>query len=660
MKRMGIALLLLALVIALLVAGCALDDQLVKEAEGGPHWGTPGNSPLSSDTQTEMDGTVDGGVTDNSDPNAPKTIESTQITSFVCWFSTMDAAEPGALGNHIYELQAKLENGAVKGTYQVRDTGEERSFRASHNFLNEIQGLVEMYDLVQYNGHSITVAGLPGEYGAQLEVQYASRESIYAYDNQDNYLSWGAMNELLKLFERGAAVRPVTLSLAVETKYESESLTDGYGEMRYPIYRLDAEGNNALSAALAALNEMRLDGASGEMEYFRSTNRGQLYYRTDAFVTRSDSEVVSLYERTERYESASWEKPMTAYEAHNLDTRTGKELKFSDVFRDMEYLPHLLLMEFEKAYPQETFYDEALDFIRQSVESDDGNISFALGYGCVHIFANEYVLNDVPGGQHITLSYVLNPDQVRAFYTTAPSRWMIPVDDGTTYWRGDTSNCFRIQSSIGMDTEDVIWEIMLDGKDEGAYVEPFYGQAPECWLACVNERYFIYLRVPTGDVSMLTKVYEVSTTGVSKRTYDPLGVAMRSDTPLDPNGMLMSLDEPIFTPSVKLLPYGTFRIDGNGLPEQTSDVYGLDGPWVLLREGGRYNPDSRDNAAVSGGMWTLVAGERMRPYQTDMESWLDFITEDGRVVRFEINQFSDDMQLDNLGTLDDVFMQDSL
>ena len=155
---------------------------------------------------SEDDDPIDGGATDNSDTNAPKSIESTQIISFDCRFSTMDIAEPGKLGNHIYLLQAKLENGGVKGMYQVRDTGEEHSFRASQNFLGEVQTLVAIYDLAQHNGHNYTVAGLPDEYGAQLNVQYASCESIYAYDNQDNFLTLGAMNEVLKLFERGAAM----------------------------------------------------------------------------------------------------------------------------------------------------------------------------------------------------------------------------------------------------------------------------------------------------------------------------------------------------------------------------------------------------------------------------------------------------------------------
>lgn len=173
-------------------------DGMVYQAQGGPHLCNPPHS--------EDDGPIDGGATDNSDLKAPKSIKSTQIISFDCRFSTMDTDETEKPGNHIYQLHAKLENGAVQGIYQVRDTGETHSFRVSQKFLGEVQILVANYSLAQYNGHDYTVAGLPDEYGAQLDVRYASRESIYANDNQDNFLPLEAMKELLNLFERGAAV----------------------------------------------------------------------------------------------------------------------------------------------------------------------------------------------------------------------------------------------------------------------------------------------------------------------------------------------------------------------------------------------------------------------------------------------------------------------
>ncbi len=159
---------------------------------------------------------------------------------------------------------------------------------------------------------------------------------------------------------------------------------------------------------------------------------------------------------------------------------------------------------------------------------------------------------------------------------------------------------------------------------------------------------------------MLTNVYEVTYSGpatalgVSKRSVEPLALAMREDTPLNPDWMLMSLNRPVFTESVQMLPRGSFRMDEDGLPELASGVYDLDGPWVRLRKAGRYNPDSRDHAAVSGGMWTLIEGQEMKPYQTDLDSFLDFITDDGRVVRFAIEGFGDDMRPDG-SALDELF-----
>lgn len=216
-----------------------------------------------------------------------------------------------------------------------------------------------------------------------------------------------------------------------------------------------------------------------------------------------------------------------------------------------------------------------------------------------------------------------------------------------------------MHSFVSPEGEDVLWVVAVEGGNTAAYEEKLYGRAPDCWLIHANGQDFIYQRVPTGDASMLTHVYKVTQQGVVRITNkEPLGLAIKSDTTLNPDCLCMSLDLPIYSRAVQMLPYAAYPVRDTGLTEMISGVYDLDGPWVRLRESGRYNPDSRKNAAVSGGMWTLVAGERMRPYQTDLESWLDFITEDGRVVRFTIDRFADDMRLDSFGKLDDVFLPD--
>lgn len=195
-------IILLAIVAALAAAALFTDrfhrDGRVPEAEGGPHIVDPNTAFYATDDPG------DGYREDRSDPDAPKTVESTTIIEFDCRFSTLDDAEPGALGNHIYQLWAKLENGAVKGSYALRDTGGETPFRADPGFLAKVYALAAQYDLAQCNGHFAQVMGLPGGYGFDLEIRFASGEKILAADNCDNLLPKGFCEDAAALFARKA------------------------------------------------------------------------------------------------------------------------------------------------------------------------------------------------------------------------------------------------------------------------------------------------------------------------------------------------------------------------------------------------------------------------------------------------------------------------
>jgi len=146
----------------------------------------------------------DGGVKDSSNYDAPKTISSTEITAFHCDFSAMDITEEDSpLSGYVYQLNEKLENGSVKGSYHFHDyydAQEDKAFEADASFMAALQRLVTEYDLAQHNGHSVSVAGLPDSFGANLQISYASGESICADDNQDCFLSLPAMEALEALF----------------------------------------------------------------------------------------------------------------------------------------------------------------------------------------------------------------------------------------------------------------------------------------------------------------------------------------------------------------------------------------------------------------------------------------------------------------------------
>ena len=63
----------------------------------------------------------DGGVTKKVVTNAPKHIQSTLIIRFTVEMSTVADTEENEYCGYVYNLNAVLENGAVKGIYKCRD-----------------------------------------------------------------------------------------------------------------------------------------------------------------------------------------------------------------------------------------------------------------------------------------------------------------------------------------------------------------------------------------------------------------------------------------------------------------------------------------------------------------------------------------------------------
>ena len=624
MKRFLPAVLAVLLLLAMLT-GCA--------QPGGP--------------DVEPEAPVTGGVTDTSDPNAPKTIESTEITKFYCYFSTLTLAEPGALGNRAFTMTAEADGDTVTGTYQVWGEGEfDREFTADRAFLEELQSVVgEQYDLAQHNGHHYYVAGLPEDFGATLEVDYASGEKIRADDNQDNFLSFGAMGALRELFSRTAAAIPEPVNLLVEDRYEAPDA----GFVAYPEISVADPGYGALSDALTEINETEAEPARRALEDFDDLPAGGYSsYQTTAKVTRSDSEYVSLYTRTE-CSDGNPEDDTFFYRGYTVETATGRLLGFRDILNDMELMPIAISTELVREYPDTVFYGDTMERLKSAVDSDSGDVAFALSYGFVDIFLDGYYVSDAPEGHHVALSFADYPNLLIGACQTWPENYLIPVECGVDY-RLDSGNDLRMDWIQEEEEMDGIFTISANG---GTATEEYYGYAPDVRLIRSEDRLLLYVRMPSGDVTMRTDVFELTADGVEKLGQAP--VAISPSCGIDPRAMEMDQDRLVYSMATVLLPSGFYCVGDDGMPEQVGNLCKLSGRPVTLRQSGRYNPADRADAAASGGMWNLFEGAVLTPLQTDLETFLDFITEDGRVVRFTIDGFHDDMTLDNFGTLDDVF-----
>ena len=111
------------------------------------------------------------------------------------------------IDTHYGEILA--EDGTVKAKIDWHDrsgNGDKAEFEADVSFMFKLQEIVSKYDLAKHNGYTHHVSGLPDMFGEQIDIKYASGESIYAHDNQDGFLPMDAMVELIELFSGKTSV----------------------------------------------------------------------------------------------------------------------------------------------------------------------------------------------------------------------------------------------------------------------------------------------------------------------------------------------------------------------------------------------------------------------------------------------------------------------
>lgn len=160
---------------------------------------------LFSGCKTQNTDDIDGGVVHNdTDPDAPKTIESNEMVSFECEISFYGITEDDSdyYGRN-YNLSAIENEGVVscKIDWRGRDgEGNGRSYTTDKSFLEALRTIVIMYDIAGFNGHSHSVSGLPDMYGIRLDIRYSSGERIYIYNNQDHVIPLEAAESIVTLF----------------------------------------------------------------------------------------------------------------------------------------------------------------------------------------------------------------------------------------------------------------------------------------------------------------------------------------------------------------------------------------------------------------------------------------------------------------------------
>ncbi len=127
-----------------------------------------------------------GNTIDKTDYDAPKVIESKDITAFR--FSCVLFGEAYPDGIKEIDLRIARDSGGVLTVYEDKSG---ISFPADDDILKNLQSVIDKYELAKNNGVYKYVSGLaPGYQPYEFTADYASGEKLTFTENNDPYAQW--------------------------------------------------------------------------------------------------------------------------------------------------------------------------------------------------------------------------------------------------------------------------------------------------------------------------------------------------------------------------------------------------------------------------------------------------------------------------------------
>ncbi len=136
---------------------------------------------------TSKDYPETGGITDYTNPNAPKEIQSKNIVEFSTSFFAFDKYDRD-IGS-IYDVKI-VDNENHEHVFTINGRYEHEMIVDDQVFV-QIQEIIDQYELVKWNGLGKVTAGLAPEYGPwRLHVLYDSEEELSFYENGEPEADW--------------------------------------------------------------------------------------------------------------------------------------------------------------------------------------------------------------------------------------------------------------------------------------------------------------------------------------------------------------------------------------------------------------------------------------------------------------------------------------
>ncbi len=425
----------------------------------------------------------------------------------------------------------------------------------------------------------------------------------------------------------------------VSVKWEQLMLSEESAK-DYPKLENAFDAFNDEEISLAESTFEDLQGMVEELREYRDESFS-LESENKLYIQRADANLVSFLEYGYIYSGGA--HPSHYYLGYNYDPTTGEQLELTDVLTDVDALAEILYENLHEKYPDGMLWEDSLKTVLE--EYDVSYYQWTMDCQGITFWFSPYDI----------AAYAAGPLSAKIYFSEEPELFCEPYTDVPENYTVMLPKWLKLDFDL---TED-------DGKTD--YVEIFdeldyYGSYYMFAVAVNDERYtdeinyayefepylvhtggknyIYYTSYSDGDYHMVSGIHINGT---------PEQIAQLSDTrpdyqyieTADNEGMVYTdvINNPDhFSLATNFQLLGTrgavadYQIDENGFLQKKDDnytfTYGMDLTSAIPLE-----MTDRTKAQTT----TLPAGTVFTPLITDGETWVELLTEDGKIYRVTVD-----------------------